>query len=326
MAEEIPPEVRAFADLLHLDVVDTPIKVQPPGFMTPVWLIPVKDEGTSETVGILNAYPPKEVERYKVITITNKLGKPVNVITFKEEAERLASTPIEEKEVEKAIETVEREVPEVVLEAPKVDWSWMRSMAERISTWIKALERQAEARSAVATYTYLKSINEWAKEARERLLAGSDFLQTYEKRKEPDKRILKEEEYKRLWEEFSGALKKAGINPEPFRERFDELVAWTMPYEDNRYVVMDEARSIILEFQFAKKAKKPPVGVPFNWRYIQWGASSMKIDGTLFMDAVKEKNAVQAYASITKILDTADKMKKLLETSPDVSMFKEKLS
>jgi hypothetical protein len=317
--EKLPPEVRAFVELLHLNVVDEPVKLLPPGFKAPVWLIPVRDEGTGETVGILNAYPPLDRERYAVKTITNKLGRPVMVVTFKEEAERVAVPKAPPKEVEEAIESAEREVPEKVVTAP-VDWKWMRSLAERLKSWIPSMEHQAEMRSALGVYTYLKSINEFLGEAKQRLLSGSEFLRLHEARKaEPVYKVLTEAEYEDLWREFSEALRKEKIDPAQFRERFDELIAWNMPFEDNKAIVMDEARSIILEKKLAKYLKKLPKAPPtFSWKYVEWGLGSLRVDVMALEDAVKEENALQSYTVIARMLETTEKMKNLLKMSPDV--------
>jgi hypothetical protein len=318
MAEkfEIPPEVKAFVDLLHLDVVDKPMKLLPPGFKTPVWLIPVLDTGTEETVGILNAYPPYEKERYAIMTITNKLGRPVTVITFAEEAERMTAPTPKPEEVKEVVEAVEREVPEKVVSAP-VDWSWMKAIASKMKTWTDALQRQAENRNAIACYTYLKSVNEWAEEARGKLIEASKLLESHEKRK-PEPKVLKDEEYETLWKRFSEALSKAGLDPAKFRERFDELIAWDMPYSDNEYILMDEARRIMAESRLAKYIRKLPSKVPFNWKYIGWGIGSLKVDTGLLLDAVEEENAIQSYSTIMRIIDTGEKMKEILKSNPEV--------
>jgi len=320
MAEEIPSEVKAFVDILRLNIVDKPIKVQPPGFMIPVWLIPVKDEGTGETVGILNAYPPKETERYRVITITNKLGNPVNVITFKEEAERLVAPKPKIEEVEKVIEEAEKKVPEKVAPAP-IDWSWMGALATKLESWVEAMTKHAINRSALSVYTLAKSANEFLKEANDKLL-GVELIKKHEERKKPALKVLTEEEYKKLWENFSEALRKEGINPEAYKERFDELIAWNMPYEDNEFIIMDEARKIIVLKEFRKYIRKLPVKpVSFNWRFVDWALGSLRISVGLFKDAVKQKNAVQAYTAVKDMLETFDKLKDLLRLSPDVGGF-----
>ena len=317
--EKLPPEVRAFVELLHLNVVNEPMKILPPGFKAPVWLIPVLDEATGETVGILSAYPPYERERYEVITITNKLGRPVTVITFREEAERVSPKP-KPKEVEEALEAVKREIPPKPVSAP-IDWGYMRGLVQRIKSWLSSMERHVETRTALPIYTYLRSINELLAEARDRLVAGSELIAKHEARKAEPK-VLKDEEYEQLWREFSEKLKAEGIEPEKHRKRFDALVAWNMPKEENRIILMDEARKIILEKKLAKYLKKiPEKPMEFSWRYVEWGLGSLRVDTLALEDAVKNEDALQTHTTILRLLETAEKLKALLKLHPEVKAF-----
>jgi hypothetical protein len=320
--EKLPPDVRAFVELLHLDVVDEPLRVQPPGYKYPVWLIPVRDEGTGEVVGILNAYPQYEREKYAIITITNKLGRPVTVITPKEEEERVTVPKPKVEEVKKAIEEIEKEVPEKVITA-EVDWKYLHGLANRMEGWVNRMRRHAEARNALSVYTYLKSMNEFLSEAKEKL-AESDVIRKMEKR-EAVERLLTDEEYKKLWKAFSDALKKARIDPSRYRSRFEELVMWDLPYEDNEALVLDEARRIILEARFVpfieEVAAKP---TRFSWKYVEWGLGAIAVELASLKDAVEEKNVVEAYNSVRRMLDIADRLKDILRTSPDVKEFEER--
>ena len=224
--------------------------------------------------------------------------------------------------MEEAIEEVERRVPERVAPAPPIDWGWLRSVASRLESWAEAMTRHAENRSALSIYVLAKSANELLEEAKNRLL-GVETIKRHEERKKPTApRVLSEEEYRRLWEKFSEALRKEGINPELYRSRFDELIAWNMPYEDNEFIIMDEARKIILQKQLKKYVRKLPVKpVSFSWKYVGWALGSMAVDIGVLKDAIKEKNAIQAYGAITSLLETVDKLKKLLRLHPDVRGF-----
>jgi hypothetical protein len=316
--EKLPPEVRAFVELLHLNVVDEPVKLLPPGYKTPVWLILVLDTATGETIGILNAYPPYNRELYSIKTIINKLGKPVTVITFREEAERVSAPKPHPREVEEAIKTVKEEVPVKIVTAP-IDWKWMRELVGRLKGWIQSMESQAEARSPLGVYTYLKSINEFLSEARERLLSGSETLRKREEKAKPPRKILTQEQYMEIWREFSEALKKEKIDPEQYKGRFDELIDWSMPYEDNKLIVMDEARNIIIGRKLAKYFKELPVKpVSFSWKYIDWGLGSMRVDLMALEDAVKSEDALQTYSIIQRLLETADRMKAILKLTREV--------
>jgi hypothetical protein len=316
--EKLPPEVKAFVELLHLNVVDEPIKLLPPGYKTPVWLIPVKDEATGETIGILNAYPPYNRELYAIKTIINKLGKPVTVITFREEAERVSVPKPKPKEVEEAIRKVKEEVPVKIVTAP-IDWKWMRELVGKLKGWLESMEHQAEVRSPLGVYTYLKSINEFLAEARERLLAGSETLRKREEKAKPPRKILTEEQYEEIWREFSEALRKEKIDPEKYKGRFDELIDWSMPYEDNKLIVMDEARNIIIGRKLAKYFKEIPLKpISFSWKYIDWGLGSMRVDILALEDSVKAEDALSTYNAISRLLETADRMKAILRMTREV--------
>jgi hypothetical protein len=42
----------------------------------------------------------------------------------------------------------------------------------------------------------------------------------------------------------------------------------------------------------------------------------------LLKDSIREGNALQCYTTITRILDTAEKLKRMLETVPEVKAFR----
>lgn len=310
--ERLPPEVRAFVELLHLDVVDEPVKVLPPGFKAPAWLIPVRDEGTGETVGILNAYPPLERERYAIITITNKLGRPVTVITFREEAERVAPPPPELEEVERTVARTREEVEAPPPPPLPVDWGWMRQLASRMASWAEALQRHVEDRNAVGCSYLLKSMREFAEEGRRRLLEAGGIVRAYEERR-PEPKVLRPEEAERLWARFSEALRKAGVEPTQYRRRFEELIAWNLDYAGNELLVMDEARRIIDEHALLKGPRRAiPARAKFSWKYARWAASSLKLDAGSLLDAVRRADALQAYNALGRIAEAAGRLEEML--------------
>jgi len=77
---------------------------------------------------------------------------------------------------------------------------------------------------------------------------------------------------------------------------------------------MDEARKIILEKKFEKYLRKllvePPVR--FSWKHVQWAIGSLRIDIGVLKDSIREENALQCYTTITRILDTVEKLKSML--------------
>jgi hypothetical protein len=255
-----------------------------------------------------------------VATITNKLGRPVTVITFREEADRVKPKP-KPDEVAGTLERAGREVPAPPVRA-RLDWRSIGELTERISSWIGAVGKHADAREAVAVYSYLRSLNEWLPRLKGMLLEGYEPIRRREER--PEVRVLTDEEYERVWGEFSEALSKAGLDPLLYRGRFEKLIAWNMPYEDNRNVVMDEARIIVAESKLLRYMRRPPERVArFSWKLVEWGLGSLSLDVLALTDAVKSENPVEAYGAASRMLETADKLKKLMEMHPDVKAFLE---
>jgi hypothetical protein len=322
--EELPEEIRGYVRLLHVNVTAKPEKKLLPGFKESTWAIPVHDEETCDTVAIVHGHPYTELEKYQLMKITNKRGAVLTVLVLKEEYEKLAVPTPTEPEIEKAVKKAEEAIPEVKVTAP-LDWKWILSIAQRVQQWLKAAERQAEKRNSVAVYTHVTSIIEWLEDVKERLLAKTETLRMHEARRlEPVIKILRDYEYEQLWKEFSKELSEERIDPTPYRPRFDDLIAWNMPLQDNRAIVMDEAKGIILEKSMEKYIKKLPLKpARFSWKWVSWGLASLRVDAGALKEAAKRENVVQAYSTTTKMIETADKLRKLVEMSPDVIDFKE---
>jgi hypothetical protein len=322
--EELPEEIRGYVELLHVNVVGKPEKKLLPGFKVPTWVIPVHDEGTCDTLQIVHRHPYSMLEKYRLVKITNKKGDVITVLTLKEEWEKLAVPSPKEGEIEEAVSYAQKAVPERVVTAP-IDWKWLRALATRIQSWIKSAEAQAEKRNAIAVYTMVSSICDWLGDAKTRMLEGAEVLRMHEARKEkPVIKILKDYEYDALWESFSQELKEEGIDPADYKDRFDALIAWNMDFFDNEAVLMDEVRGIILEKKMKKYLKRLPLKpVRFSWKWLGWGLSSLKVEVGVLRDAVKQENAVQAYSTASKMNQTAEKLKTLLELNPEVIGFKE---
>jgi hypothetical protein len=322
--EELPEEIRGYVELLHVNVVEKPEEKLLPGFKAPTWVIPVHDEGTCDTMQIVHRHPYSMLEKYQLVKITNKKGDVITVLTLKEEWERLAVPSPKEEEIQEAVSYAQKAVPERVATAP-IDWKWLRGLATRIQSWIKSAEAQAEKRNAIAVYTMVSSIADWLNDAKKKMLEGAEVLRMHEARMEkPVIKILKDYEYEALWESFSQELKEEGIDPEDYKERFDALIAWNMDFFDNEAVLMDEVRGIILEKKMKKYLKKLPLKpVRFSWKWLGWGLSSLKVEAGVLRDAVKQENAIQAYTTATKMNQTAEKLRGLLELHPEVIGFKE---
>jgi len=59
-----------------------------------------------------------------------------------------------------------------------------------------------------------------------------EFLRLHEARKEHARKVLTDAEYEDLWRLLSDTLRKAGLDPEKYRDRFEDLIAWNMPYSE----------------------------------------------------------------------------------------------
>jgi len=327
--EKLPDPVRAYVEALHVNVVEPgPREEKPPGFKYPVYIIPVIDEGTEETIEIIQGYPVAELPRYKLVRITNKLGYAVTVLTFKEEVPKIEVKVAPTKVAEKVSKEAEKAMP-----IPKpyriiVDWRWLSDIGKRGKDWLKACERHAEARNAPGLYMYMRSFEDFFDKAKKRLLGASpEAIGTYEKRKEPPIIILKPEEKAMLWEWFSSELKKEKIDPERYRKVFEESVAPNETFELNklflRYVIRDIiAEEGIRRAKFKIKVPKPPIR--FRWKMAGWALSAIKLELERYQRAVKEKDGVEAYMAAKEISESARRLRTLLEQLRSISFFEGK--
>jgi hypothetical protein len=317
---EMPEPVRKYLEALHVNPAPKPDAREEKllGFTAPVWTVNVVDEGTGEPVRVIIGYPVAEYERYKVVRITNKLGYPVNVLTFAEEAVKV-EVPLPTLEEVKAVRVeAEKVVPPTPYRA-FVDWGYVSDVASRLSEWISACERHLEAKNAFAILTYMGTIQEICGEAKNRLLEAEGTFKLHERRAEAPVKILTDEEYATLWSMFAKKLREAGLNPDEYRARFDSVVAWNLDFEGNRLIVMDEAKVIIAESKLREKRyvdRLPVKPIRFSWKYVGWGLSSMKLDAETLKDCVKTRDALGAYKALARLLDTAEKLKTLLRTAP----------
>ena len=315
---ELPREVAWYLDALHLNLAPKalPERKPMPGFREPVYILPVVDEGTGETVRIVMGHPTAEYERYRLVRLTNKLGYTVTALAPREEAEKLIVKPPPVKEAETAVKEAERIVEVEPYRTPLADWRYLSELASRLQSWVESGEKWAEAREVGSVLMYVRDISEYSKAGKTHLVgAAEEVLKPYEE-KAVSAKVLTDEEYARLWREFSEALAKAGLDPTAYRSRFEALVAWNMPYEDNLNIVLDEARSIVAEETLlrktyvAKRIVEPPVR--FSWKYVSWGLASMKLDVADLKEAVKHRDALRAYMDLSRIAETAQRLEKLL--------------
>jgi len=327
--EMIPDEVKRFCDLLKLEVVGKPEYKRLEGFTYDTWIIPVRDEGTGLTVRIIKGHPVTAMHLYKIARIMNREHNPVNVLTFREDYEKLIEpkTP-SPTDVRRATERAKVEVEKVAPRpkprpAPKVNWRAIKGFARRGATDLAQMERAVETKRAYVLWGALKAFKARADLTLEELTKAVEELKAAEERKAMGERVLTDEDIRKLWEEFSRILTEKGLNPERFRERFDAVIDVSMSYEDNLFIVTDEARVIVAENYLRTEGFR--VGIPvkkFSWKYVSWGLGAIKVQLMNLELAADEKDALRCYNILKKISETSQTLIDMLEQLPEIRTFK----
>ena len=324
--EEIPEEVRRFCDLLKLEVVGKPEYKRLEGFTYDTWVIPVRDEGTGEVIRIIKGHPVTAMHLYRIARIVNKEHNPVNVLTFREDYEKLLKvTKVPTRvDVRRAAEEAERVAPRPKPRpAPKVNWRAIKGFARRGATDLAQMERAVETRRAYVLWGTLTAFKTRTDLTLEELTKAVEELKEAEERKAKGERVLTDEDVERLWEEFSRILREAGLDPGRYKERFDAVVDVSMPYEDNLFIVTDEARAIVAEKHL--RAEGFRVGIPvkkFSWKYIGWGLGAIKVQLMSLELAADERDALRCYNILKKISETSQTILDMLEQLPEIKLLK----
>jgi len=277
-----------------------------------VCYIPIVDEGTGEIVYAVYPFPRAQRERFAMLNITNKEGREVSVLVPISDEMKVLPLIATEEEMKVAIESAEKEVPEIQPPTIPVDWKYVKDITGKFQEWIDKLLEQATKRSDAGLLMYLDSIIEFADEAIETVKKGSydGFAQRVVERPPPVYKVLRDDEYEDLWKAFSKELKEVGIDPRVYRDRFDELIDWGMNKDDNIFIIMDEARSIIaIEFMRGRVKRIEKYPQRFSWKLVRWGLSSMAFDIQSLKDAISEENFLQALRSFQSLKEAADKLR-----------------
>jgi len=66
---------------------------------------------------------------------------------------------------------------------------------------------------------------------------------------------------------------------------------------------------------------KPQILVSFSWKHVEWATASLRMDVEALKNSIREGDILQCYIAVARILDTAEKLKKILETDPEVKAF-----
>jgi len=97
----------------------------------------------------------------------------------------------------------------------------------------------------------------------------------------------------------------------------------SMPYEDNLFIVTDEARAIVAEKHL--RAEGFRVGIPvkkFSWKYIGWGLGAIKVQLMSLELAADERDALRCYNILKKISETSQTILDMLEQLPEIKLLK----
>jgi len=325
--EEIPEEVKRFCDMLKLEVVGRPEYKRLEGFTYDVWVIPVRDEGTGLTVKIIKGHPVTAMHLYKIIRITNKEHNAVNVLTFRKEYEVVEPKIPTLTQVRKASEEAKKVVEKVrpmpkPKPAPKVNWRFVSGVIRYAMTSIPNWERAVELKKPYMLWSGLTVFSSKCEMALKELEKAEDIQEGIE-RKAAGEKVLSDEDIEDLWEEFSLMLKEVGLNPEHYRQRFDAVVDPYMPYDDNLFVVVDEAKRIITQEMLRKEKYHTTIPVKkFSWKYISWGLGAIKVKLTDLELAAKDRDAVRSHMLMKNICDTVKTLISMLEQMPEVQQLK----
>jgi len=138
-----------------------------------------------------------------------------------------------------------------------MDWDYIRKKLTLLKEWTKRMNRDVRVRSALSVYTYARSYEEFLEDIKRTLeaIAPSEVLVLKDK-EYPAVRLLSDGEVEALWDEFSKVLKDADIKPEEHRAAFERLLVRQMPYEENRLILLDEARLIVLAKKYPQLSRK----------------------------------------------------------------------
>ena len=324
--ETIPEEVRRFCDLLKLEIVGKPEYKRLSGFTYDAWVIPVKDMGTGLTIRIIKGHPVTSMHLYKIMRIVNKENNPVNVLTFREDYERIEPKIPTLTQVRRSSEVAKRIVEKVrPMPKPKpvkINWRFVGGVAKYGLTSLPQWERAVELKKPYILWSGLTVFASKCDTALKELEKADNIKEGLE-RKAVGEKVLTDEDIEELWDEFSRILKDVGLDPERYRDRFEEALDPYMDYDDNLFIITDEARKIIAEETLRKE--KYYMTIPtkkFSWKYISWGLGAIKLRLTDLEVAVRDKDAVTAYKLFKKVCETTQTLLSMLEQLPEIQALK----
>ena len=320
--EEIPEEVRAYLNVLNLELIRAEKRKGLPEFKgREAWFLTVRDEGTGEEITIVYPFPTYR-ESYELVTIINKKGRSVNVLVPKEEKEKIEPRIPKEEEIKEVKEEVERRIRVTEKEKRKaklvvpINREYFKGVLKKIQGWLKAVESSAKARNAIAVSAYLGTIETFLREFIE-ALKRSDKMGKVKAmiEKKPTVVILKEEDKEKLWDLFCKLLRLEGLDCKLFREDFEENLDPSSDFEFNKFVTKRLANIIIANAKLGLKPIEVKKAIKFSWKYIGWALGALSVELMYIKDAFEKGATVELVMHIEKMLKT---IKTLLSLLPEI--------
>jgi len=187
--------------------------------------------------------------------------------------------------------------------------------------------------SVMGTYGYTQSLI-WAIDAaKAELRSKVPELAVHYKKPESPLTVLTPQDKERLWREFAEELRKLGVKPEEYRERFEAFIEPSLPYAENKRELWSGLlRDIELEVKYPKYARPPPSGAPlpqllerikraekFNLRDIESCVRRLAYDVEIMLQALNQKDPFATYYVLEDMKHTAEAIETHLRTvSPAV--------
>ena len=228
--------------------------------------------------------------------------------------------------VRKASEEAKKVVEKVITmpkpKPAKINWRFVGGVVKYGITSLPQWERAVELKKPYMLWSGLKVFLSKCDMALKELEKAENIREGLERKKE-GVRVLTDEDIATLWDEFSKILKDAGLNPERYKDRFERVLDPYMDYDDNLFIVTDEARKIIAEEMLRKEKYHMTIPVKkFSWKYVSWGLGAIKLRLTDLEVAVRDKDAVTAYKLFKKVCETAQTLLSMLEQLPEIQALK----
>ncbi len=320
---EVPIEVKYFIDYNKLEVVGDIIAMEGvEGYDKDkrVYTFRVRDTVTGD---VYTAYIPfpSNMEKYSIVRVANKDGKPVNIVARKEEEKKEIKTEVRES-VEYVVEKKEsRRVP-VMIEL-KEDKEYIKSYLNKIDVWLGTVQSGISNRDKRLVYMYLSDVYDFVNElfniSQNKLPLG----------KMGEKKVVNYDDplIKKNWEYFCKLMDIYGYDCVSFRDRFEMIAdpnidedtfmyAVEQLVEDIHREILNQVNMITVEEIGKEKGKR------ISLKIVNQGVSAMRVKISMAYGAVREGNLIELLRLLIDIKSTLEKLIRYMERDPDIREFK----